>query len=418
MAGALHIGRVGLDLELDHPSQWQESRGPEQREMVVSGFLKSTSVANTKTLRSELLEQQGTLVAVTYSLDAHFDGFYILGDVRIDTVPVSYMRRGLFPYEIGLFRIGGEGRTQLQSNVSGTVLANSHGLVESEVRPFIAPSIGHLAFDWKATSVTNFNRTNEDGTMTVYTSAGDFTRDADWGADPATYYDGACELWVGNPLRLRSGLDVANDPTNWEITNGLVRVGPEAGNTGRIEVECYGGTVWESLKDIAFDYSAGTKIAGFDYFSVARNTPEAVIIRLTAQDSGSPSKSDVVDLQIRRGAPFLIGRWGTARDAAALKVMRDTTEASSTVTPTGASSAVGVDATGDDGDGNRFFIFTPQAHTADTTEGGVSVAAENNIRFAVGHEIGGAAAATNDTSEECALQYFGILGERVRAVWR
>lgn len=415
MAGALTIGRVGLDLDLDHPASWQESRGVDEREFVVSGWLRSTSVTNTKVLRSELLEQQGQLVAVTYSEDDHFDGFYILGDVRIDTVISSYLYAGLFPFEIGLFRIGGESRVELQSNVTGTVLTNDHGLASSEVKPFIAPPVGHSAFDWEASSINSFSRTTEDGNITVYTSGGDFSEDASWGADPSTYYSGACELYVGSTLRLRSGLDVPNEPGNWSIDNGLVRVQPESGNTGRIEVSCYGGAAWESTKDIAFD-RGGSKISGFNYFSVSRNSPEAVIVRLVA--GGGAFSRHVIDLQIRRGAPFVMGVWNTTLAAGTLKVMRDTTEASTAVTPTGASSAVGVRATSNDGDGNRFFIFTPQSHTADTTEGGVSVASTQQIRFAIGHEIDGSSAATDDAADECALQYFGYFGERVRAVWR
>jgi hypothetical protein len=416
--GALTIGRVGLDIDLDHPAKWQESRSLEERDMTVSGFLLADSVTNTKIIRSELLEQQGKLIAVTYSLDSHFDGFYILGDVKIDTVPVSYLRRGLFRYEVGLFRIGGESRVELQSNLTGTVLVNDHGLLEAETRPFVAPAIGHLSFAWVVNSVTKFTRATEDGTITVYTSDGDFLSDASWGADPATYYSGACELRTGSPLRLRSGLDVPNDPSNWQIDNGLIRVGPETGNTGRIEVECYDGVSWESLKDISFDYAAGTKLADFDFFSVSRNDPESVIVRLVSQTGASAFNRDVVDLQIRRGAPFLIGVWNSDRAADAMKVMRDTTEASTAVTPSGASGDVGVRATSNDGDGNRFIIYTPQTHTNDLTEGGVSVAAADQIRFAIGHEIGGSGAAANDAAGPLGLQYMGYFGERVRAVWR
>lgn len=413
--GALTIGRVGLDLDLNHPAKWQESRGLEEREMTVSGFLKSDSVANTKILRSELLEQQGQLIAVTYTLDSHFDGFYVLGDVRIDTVPSSYMYAGLFPYEIGLFRIGGQSRVELQSNMTGTVLVNDHGLLSSEVTPFVAPPVGYLAFDWDATGVSSFSRSSEDGTIDVFISTGDFSRDATWGANPATYYNGACELYVGNPLRLRSGLDVPNDPGNWQIDNGLIRISNESGNTGRIEIEVYDGTSWESLKDIAFE--RGAKLSSFNYFTVTRNTPEAVVIRLVSGGTGNTAR-DVIDLQIRRGAPFLVGTWNYSGAAATLKVVRDTTEASTAVTPTGASGNVGVRATADDAGGNRFLIYTPQTHSNDLTEGGVSVSSTTQLRFMLGFEIDGSSAGTGDTASEVALQYFAYIGERVRAVWR
>jgi len=414
MAGALHIGRVGLDLDLDHPAKWTDSRGLEEREMVVSGFLKSTSVENTKVLRSELLEMQGQVIAVTYSNDSHFDGFYVLGDVRIGTTLTSYAYRGLFPYEIGLFRIGSKSRVELQSNVTGTVLTNTVGLLSSEVTPFIAPPIGHLAFRWEAGSVTSFTRETEDGTMTIYTSAGDFSKDASWGADPATYYSGACELYVGATLRLRSGLDVPHDPGNWQISNGSIRLQPETGNTGRIEMEVYQDAGWESLKDMAFS-DDGTKVSGWDYFTVTRNDPEAVIIRLV---TGTSPVREVLDLQIRRGAPFAIGTYTVSGATSTLKVVRDTTEAATAVTPTGATGNVGVRATADDGGGNRFLIYTNQAHTNDLTEGGVSVTTTNQMTFMIGFEIDGSTAAARDDADDIALQYFGYFGERVRAVWR
>ncbi len=414
--GVLTIGRVGLDLDMEHPSKWQESRGLEEREMVVSGFLKSTT-ANAKILRSELLEMQGQLIAVTYSLDSHFDGFFILGDVRIDTQLGSY-KYGFFPYEIGLFRIGSESRTEFVSNVTGTVLVNSHGLDIGEVKPIIAPPIGHLAFGWDATATLDFTRATEDGTIKVYYSNdGDFSEDAVWGADPNTYYSGSCDLFVES--RLRSGLDVPNNPGDWSIDNGLIRIGPEAGNTGRIEVECYGGAVWESLNDWAFARNS-IKHGGWDFFSVSRNSPESVIIRL--QEGGATVfERHTVDLQIRRGFPFLLGVW-TIEGNSDLEVVFDAGSGggggSTAVTPSGASGNVGIRQTGDDGDGNRFVLFSPQTHTNDLTNGGVEVLATQQIRFALGYSIGGAAAAANDTPDLLALQYHAIFGERVRAVWR
>lgn len=412
--GALKIGRVGLDIDLDHPARWQESRGVDEREFVVSGFLRSTSVDNTKIIRSELLEQQGDLVAVSYTLDTHFDGFYILGSVRIETVVTSYLYRGLFPFEISLFRIGGESRTELQSNISGALLTNTNGTDSSEITPWISPSIGHSAFSWAVPGLTPLTRTTEDGTITVYLSDADFSEDATWGADPTTYYSGAAELWVGNPLRLRSGLDVPNDPGNWQITNGFMRFTAESGNTGRVNMEIYGGASWESLIDIAFD--RGGKISSWDFFSVARNSPEMVVIRLVAGD-GSISR-DVLDIQLRRGSTFASCVWNYTGAAATLKVVSDAAIASSAITPINASSDAGVRATSNDGDGNRMFILTPQTHTNDLTNGGVSVATTNQIRFCLGYELNGSGATGQDTAEWSALQYFSAMGERVRAVWR
>lgn len=413
--GALTIGRVGLDIDMDHPAAWSESRGLEERDFTVTGFLRAATVEESMELRSELLEQQGQLVAVTYTLDPQFDGFYILGDVRVETVVTSYLYRGLFPYEIGLFRIGGQGRVELQSNVTGTVLTNDHGLLSSEVTPWIAPPTGHQAFQWDATGATALvTRATEDGNVIVFSSNGDFSQDASWGANPNTYYSGAAELWVGDPLRLRAGLDVPHEPDEWSIDNGLIRVSGENGNTGRIDVEVYGGSAWESLKDIAFDVS-GT-VNGWQYMTVSRNTPECVILRLMA--GGAGTARNVLDLQIRRGAMFVIGTWTKTGALATMKVVNDGVLAATAITPTGATGNVGVRATSNDADGNRLFIYTPQTHTNDTANCGVSVASTRQIRFAIGYELNGSSAAAGNTAAECALQYFAYFGERVRAVWR
>ena len=96
--GTLVVGRVGLDVTMSDPAEWHEGRTADSRETRIRGYLHSTSLTNTKALRTELLEQQGTIVALTYSLDSSLDGFYILNDVTIDSVPVSFMLAGLFPY--------------------------------------------------------------------------------------------------------------------------------------------------------------------------------------------------------------------------------------------------------------------------------------------------------------------------------
>jgi hypothetical protein len=101
-----------------------------------------------------------------------------------------------------------------------------------------------------------------------------------------------------------------------------------------------------------------------------------------------------------------------------MKVVRDTNEGSTAITPTGASGDVGIRATSNDADGNRFILYSPQTHTNDTTAGGVSVASTQIIKFAIGFEIGGSGATGADTAAELAHQYFGYVDERVRAVWR
>ena len=131
----LTVGRIGLELDLNHPSELREVRSIDSREFILRGFLRSSTLTNTNYLRDELLEQQGHVVAVTYTLDPHFDAFYLLSDSTIESMETSYLRRGLWLYELSLFRIGASARTEFQSNVTGAVLDDTVGLLDSETQP-------------------------------------------------------------------------------------------------------------------------------------------------------------------------------------------------------------------------------------------------------------------------------------------
>jgi hypothetical protein len=408
----LTVGRIGLELDLGHPSQLREGRNIDNREFVLSGFLRSTTLTNTNYLRDELLEQQGQIVAVTYTLDTHFDAFYLLADSTIESIETSYLRRGLWLYEINLFRIGGTARTEFQSNVTGTVLDNTVGLIESETRPFIAPPVGATVFDWNVTGLTTFTRATEDGNIDVYTSNGVFTEDATWGCTPANYYKGAAKVYVSG--QVRAGLDVPQDPTDWQLQNGLIRIQPN-GTGDELLIDLWDGvSAWESQKAWKFQLG-GADLSAFTFMSVLKNDPENVIIRL---QTGGTLARHTIDLQLRRGSPQVYCNWFYTGSASTLKVVGVSTEAGTAITPTGATGTVGLRATSNDAGGNRYTLFSANGGTNDTTNGGLSLASTQRLNTAIGFEINGSSASAGNTADDLALQYFGMLGERVRAVWR
>jgi hypothetical protein len=101
-----------------------------------------------------------------------------------------------------------------------------------------------------------------------------------------------------------------------------------------------------------------------------------------------------------------------------MKAVLDTTEAGSTFTAYSSGATVGVVATSNDAGGNKYMICTPNTHTADTTNGGLSVASAERLKCAIGFVINGSSAATHDDAGRVADQYLGNIGESVRAVWR
>ena len=408
----LTIGRVGLDVEMGHPSEMTESRSIDSREFTLRGFIRSTSLTLTKYLRNELLEQQGQVVAVTYTGDTHFDAFYLLADSRIETMETSYLRRGLFLFEVNLFRVGSSARTEFQSNTTGTVLENTQGLTEGEVKPWLAPPVNSSIFVWSATSVTSYDRVTEDGTIKVYTSAGDYSTDPTWGCLAGFFYGGSAKLLTNS--RVRTGLDIPQAPSDWELNNGLIRVRPDSGGS-KLDIAVWDGSVaYESEKTWKFQLG-GADTSAFSFVSAIRNDPEAVTIRVLCSDTIA---NHTMDITLRRGSAQVFITWYWQGVANTMKVVRDSTEAATAVTPTGATSTVGVRATANDGGGNRYTLFSAQAITNDTTIGGLSTASANRLNVAIGFEIDGSSAVTGNDADNLALQYFGMVGERVRAVWR
>jgi len=407
----LTIGRVGLEVDFPHPSEMEESRSVDSREFTIGGYIRSSSVTITKYLRNELLEQQGQVVAVTYTGDTHFDAFYLLADSSISSIEASYLGDGLFPFSITLFRIGASPRVEFQSNITGTVLENTIGLTESETKPFMSPPVNASVFEWDVTSPTGHVRSTEDGDIVVYTSSGDFSADASWGCLPSQFYLGASKLYVST--RLRAGLDVPQSPTDWEMNNGIIKVVPSSGSN-KLDISMWDGTsAYESLKTWE-PLFASSNLAAFSFVNAVRNDPECVIIRLTT--AGTLSRH-TLDLQLRRGSAQLFVNWYWGGAAGEMKMQRDAVEAGTSITPTGASSSAGVRATSNDGDGNRYTIFSPTSGRVDESYG-VYIASGNRLNTAIGFEIAGTSAVTGDTASDLALQYFGMVGERVRAVWR
>ena len=150
--------------------------------------------------------------------------------------------------------------------------------------------------------------------------------------------------------------------------------------------------------------------------SVVRNDPEACIIRLQAYAS---TTRYTLDLHLRRGAAMVFANfYDSSATAGDLKIVIDSPgEAGTAITPTGASSTVGVRATSDDAGGHRYVVYSPGTITNDTTNGGLQVT-DKRLNACLGFEIGGSGAIAGDTADDIALQFFGMVGERVRAVWR
>lgn len=435
----LTVGRLGFDVELDHPASWEETRNDTDRELTVQGYIKST-LATAKYLRTELLEQQNQLVAVTYTGDDYFDGYFWLASARVSTILGSY-RAGLFPFELTFMRLGSSSRVELQSLLTYTTLTNDFGIIGSgdlneASEAWHAVPASHFLYEGNA-NLGSVLRASEDGNIRVYrqvqigsvAATDDATPDPTWGIAPSDFYDGAARIKVDG--KLRTGLDVSNLPNNWELSNGIIKVSRISATASRIDVAQWDGGAYATAKTyklMEFNDAtpSGVEITTWQTFTILRNDPECCIVRLIADNAiVGGALRQYLDLTLRRGSAAVYCHWThrTGDPTTDLKIVRATAEAATTVTPPGASGPTGIRATSNDADGNRYVLGTRHTHTADTTEGGlrrenITEATGSFFHFFIGSEINGSSATTGNDAVSLMEQYFGWISEKVRAVLR
>jgi hypothetical protein len=400
----LTIGRVGADVTLTGPAQWSEqSNGT--RTLTLEGDLVGSTLADTRALRDELAASKtDRTIPVTFDGDVSLDGFYRLIDVQVATMNVP--GAGHVPFSVTLERVGTDADIVHRSILTTAVRANDHGIIAAESQPVHAPAGGHDAY---SAVVGGLNRTSSDGVVRVYQSITD-TRPT-WTSEVANWYNGAATISTGGYVR--AGLSTPNDLTTWILSNGLVRVTPNA-TGGRIDVEHYDGTQWETAKTWRVTIT-GADVGAWEWLSILRNDPEETTIRL--QNSVTGGGHNTLDLTLTRGSRSVTG-YVTIPTAASITIRLATGEAGATVTPTGATTPVAVDAAANDADGNRYIVGAAATHSSDTTLGGLSKSSVTELGFFVGSEIGGSSAVSGDTSADICLQYLGLTAETVRSLKR
>ncbi len=419
--GTLTVGRVGVESTLGDPTRWQTRATTRGSIHTLSGQILQTTLNDALYVRAELEQQVGQLVPVTYTAETSLDGFYILESANIDVRARNNPLQvgGYFPFSVRIRRIGSIGQVEHQSLLTGALIANSHGLVVGEVQFSHSPPVGALAYDGgSAGSPVAWTRTTEDGTIPVILDL-DTGVDPKWAVDPGNYYDGGCYVNVNSYTR--SGLDAPNTPGTWEIGNKLVKVTPGGGGSsnGRIIVSHWDGSAYDAVT-YNIKFATTTVVPEWHYVTVIRNTAEVVTIRLVrdAEEAPATTNRHVLDLTLRRGSLFVSAYYTWTGGATTWSLDREATEASTAITPTGASSAMALRATANDGDGNRYVMGSSKSTTKDAANGGLDFASTKTFDFFIGSEIGGTGASANDQAADQCLQYLAAFTEVVRAVRR
>lgn len=403
--GVLTIGRVGLDLDLEASDlRMSTRRDPIMR---ISGEVAPAAGAGPATsIRDELMRmaQAGDLVTpVSLSSDPTIDGYYEIVDITLQAGIASLS--GFYPFRATMVRYGSQGGVGLESRLTIGLRANDHSITFATTEPFWGVFDGaNLVIDAGPTAYTVVTRTGAEGAMRVLRDLPNTLLSLISWQDVAEYYTGATKVEVGTTLRVLAGIDAADDPANWRLDNGLVRVTPN-GTNARLNVQHHDGSQWETAK--TYDLKvASSEISAFERLAILRNDPAATTIRLWV----GTQNPVYLDLTLRRASRFVEGLLSRDNGTTTWEVDRNSVEA-------GTSLTGALRATVNDADGNRYVIGSSATMTKDTTNGGISnTSVAKSFPFFIGSAIAGSSAVAGDAPADLVNQYHGYLTEVVQPV--
>ena len=419
--GTLDIGRVA---SISDPTRWEISANRRRgARSTVSGFLTDSVIADRDAKATELEYQVGQVVAVVYLAQSVIDGYYTLTQVRVDRsarfAPAS--TTGGYRFSAQLEWIGDHSSTEFLSNFTGLLIVNDHGLAEGEVIFAHAPPVAGDDAYFAGGATTATTRTTEDGVIPVFLDVPltDKIGAARWGCAPANFYKGSARVDVNGYTR--GGRFAPMTPDSFVIGNGLIELRAEqSGGTtiGDIGIRAYNGG-WGSWTAFDIVWDSTDDIPEWHLVSIIRNDPSAVILQLVRDaDEAPPTDSrHWLTFTLRRGMPFVRCHY-TYSNSVALTVDRASIDAGTSVTPTGASSAMAIRDAANDGDGNRWMIAAADVSAVDTTNGGLDMATAASHSFMLGFEIAGSSADGDNDADALSLQYLADLTESVQAMLR
>lgn len=324
------------------------------------------------------------------------DGYYFVDGITVDWVKLA---AGLFSWDANLTRVPGFGAPLFEIVCTGALRSNVHSITTASAYAWVgypsAASAVRFAGAASNTAVTEYGASGNDVIALYATGTPIYTEVLLYSVGVADFYDAACTVWTGTRVgsstapdvsghRLIVGTQAANVPTAWMISNDLVRVlpGPNAGEilVGQWEDSAHspaGANAWTyKAYKIIKNGATGTSAGDGDTFTIIRNGPECVTVRVWF-DHGSQVAS-YTDFTLRRGSPVVEGVSTIVGTSATLAhgVGRYSTEATSSATG-------GIIATSDDANSNKFRIRSPQTVTADNTNGTIYLTSAAQ-RFAFG----------------------------------
>ena len=413
----LQIGRV---TGLPEPTQWTQTG---DRTATVTGSYVASSLQDGLTKRDQILglanDYDEPVVPLIMSTQTRLIGYYKVLGAAHTTDPFTMVRGNLYDYTVDLEAVPGFSNPLFESIITGGLLNNVVGAVNGDAQWFHAFPL--TTVEYFGGSGVFYDRVGWDGTTRMLygtTSAPSIT--AHFYLAPANYYIGAATFEQGSPYATVVGRqEVQADLVNWRLSNGLVRVTPNA-TAGKLDVSHWKGAAWAAAKTYRFTETLnGYLVNGFTSVTVLRNCPEETTIRLGAISSGGLGWGRInIDLGLRRGDRLVRG-YLSSDSQGDWQVARDTTEAATAITY-GAVTLGNIRATANDADGNRYVLISDQkAVTSDLVNGKLTQNAPSyTMDFGIGSEIGGSGSSAPERAVDIAQQYLAVQGEKQQVVVR
>lgn len=411
-------------LALPNPMLWADTGGLLEhggRAATVKFMVSVTSpVGDALRLRDQLmgLDNNGDepIVPVIVDSEPRKTGYYKVTGVMISTDPAMIVR-GFAPCEVTLEPVRGFTQPMMEAIISGALLSNAVGAVAGDVVQFHGYPGAATEYYRGALGVT-VNRPSADGNIS-FTTNGALSTAASFSLRPADFYVGAATIEQGTPLQPVVGRTTTQaDPHHWRLSNGIMRVTPTVGLPNYVDIAYRKGGVWLSPTG-SFALAPGVGMNDILSATILRNSTEECIIRL-AMTGGSPATQGrvTIDLALRRG-DRIVRMVGTSDFAGLWQIARAGSIAATAITY-GAVIIGGIRATANDGDGNRFVVFSyGAATTSDLVNSQIALnVAAKQMDVGLGCEIGGSAATGTDAAVSLAGQYLAAQTESQRVVAR
>lgn len=425
--GTVQLGRMSL-LDADFSAALSPDKSMKVTVQAASSMMSNAAVERRG---HDMLGLRDQLVPVVFSDKTSLTGMCRVTDIDLThwSYPGNVGRRVVVATAtLTMQRIGGANAVEIESRLAGAqTRSNDHNVVGTR---WHAPAGGHAGY-WAGAAVRPSVRHGADGPLVVYRNIPDRTYPR-WTSIPEAFGNGRVRFLdaageertgIDLPLPLSAptgGLFPADtlypaeglfpaaptfDVPAWTLSNELIRITPVT-TGGLFSIATYSGGAWQAGKvwDIR---TADGSIGPISGINLLHNTYDTVVLRLFVDTWPG---SIVVDLVVRRGAPFVEVRVETPT-AGTITIRRGTAEA-------GASGTGHVAAAANDAGGNRYVIGSTRSFTADLTRGGISKAGVAALDAFIGTVLGGASAARGDTAAELLSQYLGSPAETMTAIRR